>query len=1447
MRNGYIPLAAALVFVLLSPAWGLNCNLRIQVDHDGISRQIDGDSYNDGCYWQETFPGPDNGPYYVYSVGVIDGGIWDITEPTWVIHYSPAVYACYNYFVGKKTTTLEDPAGTYTIHPLESPCSSTATMAVSIVPVTVAFTVLPEGAGTVTTDPPGPGYPPGTPVTVTAVAGEEYVFAVWRQYNYYSYTQNPYTFTPGYDDTLTAIFQESKAKLTTGSQHTAETVLDPRQSTRQAMALHADIRNKTTDVLSVTNLVFSLGGDLNAPAGITLLDDAGCNGTYSELETRSGPIGEQVAFSRAGDAITAQASRCYALRIDYPAGDLPFNKTVTAGIAPDGVTARTSSYQSAGVSGAAVSGKVVTGGPAITLTAELDGSGDADRQIGTFLSGISALNTFTATITMKPEDFATVDRVDLSIDDNRQEGVRVGTDNVFQATYDMADFNAAVPVTVTVTINTGGTSMAVTETYQLAALPLPGWFDVLPAVSEAFTKTFDRDEKTYQAGFSYPIDFIWKEAVPGNVGLLGGLGNDLGVSFSAEAAFALDTSSQFGASVSGTPTLLGHAFELQGGLKGSFDEAFAFAGGAGDVKARFEFELPEKGYARTFLVYGVPITAAVDLGGNVALFVDGNAVLDSDLRFEKATVIPGTTVTGSLTVSLSAVFGLAKVAATGAPSVTLKIRMVYAAKDGTSTTWNGEVAVPIKIVGSLFWGLASAELYSDQLGPWQFGSGAAAAALSRSAMATTPSTATTLTIPRLMSTQALAAGPDGRLIQVWIGDTTPTAEKPNPDVFFRRLESGNWSTAAPLIGAASPNSEWEMDPAVVFMNGATAMAAWTTNAGEPSLTDLNDIFAAQDIAFARWDGSQWSAPGRLTQDAQADGTVALAYDADAQNAVAVWLHDANSDHDIATRTQWRLDYAVFNEADGQWSSPAVVPGTDTGAADQMPAVAFDAAGSGLLLWARDGDGVFFQSLGAVANGTNVSYENTDAEIMWSRWTGTAWSAPAALTTTDAASDLFPAVAVIPSGGFAAVWVKKDAAGAALYAAAFHDGAWSAPVQVHEGAIIESPALLVDGSGQATVVWRGRKELYASSADMTAGDAGAWSAPTALSSGAATDLNPSIALDGSNRLQVAWSKYDPTDKDTAATAGLSNGVCLATAWPESAALTGAYTDASVDADGDGIAEGILIEVGVTVSESGDYTVQGVLFAGGTLIAPAQATRSGLSPGAAVFTLFFDGAIIADLNLTGPFQLKEISILNGADAGMITDSASGTYTTTTDYSAVVFAAPPLAFDQGAYLGVDAIAAISLQAAAANADPGAADTAVVTVTSTTDSNGTTVVLTETGFDTGLFTGRLLFQSPASPPISGRLRVTGTDLLHARYTDPSTGYPWTTDAIWRARRFADVDLDEDVDLNDAMIVLRLLSGLDPQIDMAGYVAQQLSPDSPKPGFIEVIFALQSAAGLHP
>ncbi len=1459
-RSAHVFFYAILFLILLCPhAFALNCGYHILLEHEGVEYTFGSGSssyYGDHCCWQQWFSYGTDG-YRNYSMGVNRGGLgmdldaWfvSIIDNAWL---DTSCQRNYDYFQGPAATDASDPTGSYTLKEFTDDWGACGgrTITVRIVPLDVNVEVEPEEAGTVAITPSKDGYCIGDEIEAEALPGTDWVFYRWTSPTY-SYS-NPLSYTLySYGTTFRATFKDSQLRIEEGNRNPSEGYFNPYGGEYQILANHFKITNKVDQDATFSELSFTITGDLSLLAGATLIGDEGCTGTGTEIATTANLSGDTVTFTGLSETVPGGTERCYGLLLSFKTGvTIPFRKEYRVSISRDQVQAKVSG-SSADISGDTVTGAVCSAGPKITLTATYDGNGTGDSRIGTFLGGIEALNTLTAHIDMVPENFATVERVVFDINDVVREGAKVEESADYEAVYNMGDFQQTVPLTVTAHLNMNGTALQAQESYTLKALPMPGWFEVVAGISESFTKEFDTEETAYKVGFTYPTNFIWSDYVPSSVGLLGGLNNDLGIEFTANAVYRIDETSTFGATIKGQPVILGHEFGLEGGLSGDFDQNFAFQRGNGTLRASFAFDLPEKGYSKTFLIYGVPVTAAVDLSGNVEIFIRGSAVLNRQLEFEEITVAPGTTVTGNVTISLSAVFGLAKIAATGSPTATVEIELRYTTASGTTTTWRGEIVVPITVVGSIFWGLGSAELYSTELGPWTFPSGGAAPQAFRP-LGEIEGPA----VPRLLSTSALAIDGSGRRMTLWIDDRTPAAPAPDPDVFYRYYDGSAWSGSAPLIGTAQTNLEWETDPAVVFLNGGAALAAWTANKGDKSLNDLNDILAHQDIAFALWNGEAWTTPAKVIDDDEADGTVRLAYDGSNQKALAVWVHNADAGKNAMSRTAWKLMYALFdpaaNEGAGAFAVPADVPGTATGTADQMPAIAADGAGTVLLLWARDDDGEFYRELSGVTNGTNVDYENNDSHIYWTRWNGTGWNDPQALATGGTATKLSPSVAFSPGGTALAVWTEKEVSqGATMHRlkyAVYADGGWSSPEVITESPrFIEDPKAVVDAAGTATVIWRayaGRSKgggaLFSSTGQMPAPS---WSEPKQITHDDTLQWQADAALDENNKVYTVWSAYDASSGIASTGTGFGSGVNVAQESPNSAALTGVYADAGVDADSNGIYESLAVSLGVNILVAGDYEVRGDLYKGDQFILSALTAEDGLDTGTHTFVLSFPGGILSDRGLDGPYALKQVVVMDRSDSPVQTAFAAAPHTTAA-YLASQFVQGPLALDKSSYLGTGETALITVTDALANTSADSVQTIAVEVASTRDYEGFMLGLVETGPDTGVFRGTLGFSLLSSSSELERLLVADHDLIQVIYEDPNRDYRFIERALWTAVGAGDVNSDGQVTLTDAIVTLQCAAHMTTE---TAIITKDADVDGDERiGMAEILYILQRTAGLR-
>ncbi len=1014
---------------------------------------------------------------------------------------------------------------------------------------------------------------------------------------------------------------------------------------------------------------------------------------------------------------------------------------------------------------------------------------------GTYLADIAAPNAFTLTLGMVPPDYGTVDEVTFRLGSQELPGDVVVPNDVYRAVFDMQTFQQVESLTVTVTLTVDGQQVEEEVTANVKNLPLPAWVNAVGELChpDSFTTEFDAEASVYRFAFQYPTDFAWSDWVPGDVGLLGGLGNELDIAFAAQADYGVDEQSAFTATVSGQPSLLGTPVGLEGSLTGEFDANFAFRRGGGQLSANVSFDLPERGLSQTFFVLGVPLTVAVDLSGQVDIRVAGGAVLDNQLALEEVTFNPATTVTGNITVSLSALLGVATLAAQGSPSATVEIELTYRTGAGTDATWRGEVVVPVRIYGSLFWGFADAELCAAEFGPWTFGDGAVAMAMatgvSRTALSSDAhaplSEPSAARAPRLLAAPALASDASGRALTLWIGDTDPEGSAPDPDLFYRFREGNTWGAAAPLLGAASPNAEWESDPRGVFLASGRALAVWTANGGEKTLVDLNAILAHQEIAWSHWDGAAWRAPAYLTDDGMADGSACLAYDAALNRALAVWVRNTAPDSNALSRTSWELWHAVFDPATLTFSTAVPVPGTATGAADLMPALAADGGGHLLLVWARDGDGVFETQLEGVVNGGNVDRTNGDSEIYAARWDGAAWGAPERITPADGATDDAPSVAFLPGGDAIAVWLtRSNGVRRVRYSVrAQAGGSWSAPATVVEsGHLLERPSVLAAVDGTVRVLWRGHAPGSAGGGDLWLSEAQAgayaWTEPRWLSDDTAVEWQAVAALRPDGNIDTMWADYDPTRERPASSAGFSDGVNIGQTGLPPLTFGSALNLFPLDLDSDGRIDYLVLMLPCGAARAGTYDIRGELSADGVKLLEVQSSQT-LTAGNG--TLYFNvpGGWLYSREADGPYKLRNLRVTDVGNGGFVTAYTNELVTGPFPYA--MCAASHLSFDRAEYLGPDVLLTVTLNDRFANMNATQAESVTARLRSSIDPTGIDVALTETGVNTGVFQGVVSVDTEASGESPPRLRVADRASVSAEYNDPYFDCLWQAKAVWR------------------------------------------------------------------
>ncbi len=118
----------------------------------------------------------------------------------------------------------------------------------------------------------------------------------------------------------------------------------------------------------------------------------------------------------------------------------------------------------------------------------------------------------------------------------------------------------------------------------------------------------------------------------------------------------------------------------------------------------------------------------------------------------------------------------------------------------------------------------------------------------------------------------------------------------------------------------------------------------------------------------------------------------------------------------------RLAVRAAHWADGRFKEPRTVAAAGPGSQLALSATVLD-DGSQLLVWA--------------------AYDGEDDEIMWSRWNGDAWSAPARVGADNAVPDITPHL-LAARGGALLAWSRYDGDSYRVILASFDGSSWSEP-------------------------------------------------------------------------------------------------------------------------------------------------------------------------------------------------------------------------------------------------------------------------------------------------------------------------------------------------------------------------------------------------------------------
>lgn len=113
-------------------------------------------------------------------------------------------------------------------------------------------------------------------------------------------------------------------------------------------------------------------------------------------------------------------------------------------------------------------------------------------------------------------------------------------------------------------------------------------------------------------------------------------------------------------------------------------------------------------------------------------------------------------------------------------------------------------------------------------------------------------------------------------------------------------------------------------------------------------------------------------------------------------------------------------------------------------------------------------------------------------------------------------------------------------------------------------------------------------------------------------------------------------------------------------PATAALTNQYSDAGIDADGNGRYEWLEVQVGIQVTEASTYTLSAEIYQGTTFVAHARRHLT-LEPGTQMIPLRFSGSAIYASQLDGPYQVRHVLLTDQATTAVLVEAADNVHTT------------------------------------------------------------------------------------------------------------------------------------------------------------------------------------------
>jgi hypothetical protein len=294
---------------------------------------------------------------------------------------------------------------------------------------------------------------------------------------------------------------------------------------------------------------------------------------------------------------------------------------------------------------------------------------------------------------------------------------------------------------------------------------------------------------------------------------------------------------------------------------------------------------------------------------------------------------------------------------------------------------------------------------------------------------------------------AIAA--DGSLFLVWVHDDIAKPLMQGEEIFYSVYDGASWSLPAGL----THDTLQDFAPQVAFDRNNRAVAVWERNkVVQSESSELNAAYAnAFEIAYAAWNGSEWSSPAYLTDNDALDHAPVLARGQDG-SLLLVWRQNSAGELIGTAEAPDTLFYALWDGA--TWSPPKVFLRDAVGVLD-LAAANYN-ANTMAIVYSQDTDG----DLGT----------GDDQELQAMLWDGSAWNGPVALTDDDQ-PDNSPTLFFGSGGAPRLLWLKGDT----LYALLGDLTGTPQAVTVEASSTILDYAAAQDSAGNLVLLWQGYSE------------------------------------------------------------------------------------------------------------------------------------------------------------------------------------------------------------------------------------------------------------------------------------------------------------------------------------------------------------------------------------